>query len=79
METRVALIGIVVRDKSNISRVNAILGEYGEYILGRMGLPHNSKELSLISIGIEAPLDVINTLSGKLGQVDGITSKVIYA
>jgi len=79
MEERVALISIIVRDKKDIGKLNEILGLYGEYVIGRMGLPHTKSSISLISVGIEAPQDVINTLSGKLGQLSGITSKVIYA
>ena len=79
MDVRVALIGIVVKDRQCIKMLNEILGEYGEYITGRMGIPHNKGDISLISVGIEASQDVINTLSGKIGQLQGVTSKVIYA
>jgi putative iron-only hydrogenase system regulator len=81
MEKRIALVGIIVSDMSQTPKINAILSGYQEYILGRMGLPHqhhNGEELAIISIAIEAPADVISALSGKLGMIEGITSKVIY-
>ena len=81
MEKRIALIGIIVSDMTQTGKINSILSGYQEYILGRMGLPHqhhNDEELAIISIAIEAPADVISALSGKLGMVSGITSKVIY-
>ncbi|MGN0345654.1 MAG: TM1266 family iron-only hydrogenase system putative regulator [Lachnospiraceae bacterium] len=79
MENRIALIGIVVSDHKNIDRLNHILSDYGQYMLGRMGLPHQRNDIALISIGIEAPQDVINALSGKIGRLEGISSQVIYA
>lgn len=79
MENRIALIGIVISDHKNIDRLNHILSEYGQYMLGRMGLPHQRNDIALISIGIEAPQDVINALSGKIGRLEGISSQVIYA
>ncbi|MCR4585292.1 MAG: iron-only hydrogenase system regulator [Lachnospiraceae bacterium] len=81
MENRIALIGIIVSDMSQTGKINTILSGYQQYILGRMGLPHqhhNGEELAIISIAIEAPGDVISSLSGKLGMLEGITSKVIY-
>ena len=78
-EVRCALIGIIVEDKRNIGRLNEILFEYSEYIFGRMGVPHRNNGISLISVAVEAPLTMINSLSGKIGMIDGITSKVIYA
>lgn len=77
--TRVALIGIVVSDRKQVARLNEILSEHSKYILGRMGLPHQKEDISLISIGIEASQDVISTLSGKIGMLEGISAKVIYA
>ena len=81
-ETRIAMLGIIVNDKKQTAGLNEILSDYQEYILGRMGIPHqhhNGLELAIISIAIEAPGDVINAISGKIGMLPGISSKVIYA
>lgn len=79
METKIALLGIIVNDRTYARQLNQLLSEYGDYIIGRMGIPHQKNDISLISIGMEAPQDVISTLSGKIGMLPGITSKVIYA
>lgn len=79
METRTALIGIVVEDTNSVDKLNAILHEYKESIIGRMGIPHPSKNISIISIAIDASADTISALSGKLGALPGITTKTIYA
>jgi len=79
METRVAVIGIIVEDMSGVEKVNAILHEYGEYIVGRMGIPYRQKNISIISIAIDAPQDVISALSGKLGRIDGVSVKAAFA
>lgn len=79
METRVALVGIIVKKRENTEKLNEILHEYGEYIIGRMGVPYKEKDISVISIAIDAPQDKISALSGKIGMIEGISSKVIYA
>lgn len=79
METRTALIGIVIENPDSVDRLNSILHDYKEYILGRMGLPHPSKAISIISIAIDAPADTISALSGKLGALPGVSTKTIYA
>lgn len=79
MEERVALIGIVVEKYESAERLNQILHEYGEYIIGRMGIPYKEKSMNIISVAVDAPMDVISTLSGKLGMLDGVSSKTIYA
>lgn len=79
METRVALVGIIVKKRENIEKLNEILHEYGEYIIGRMGVPYKEKDISIISIAMDAPQDKISALSGKIGMIEGISSKVIYA
>lgn len=78
-EKRLALIGIVVKDRKNISLLNNVLGEYHECIIGRMGIPHRQGDVNLISVAVEAPMPVINALSGKLGRIEGVSSKVIMA
>ena len=79
METRVAVIGIVVENKESVPALNKLLSEYGEYIIGRMGIPYKEKKVNVISIVIDAPQDVINTLSGNIGRLDGISSKTAYS
>lgn len=79
METRTALIGIVIENPDSVDRLNSLLHDYKEYILGRMGLPHPSKSISIISIAIDAPADTISALSGKLGALPGVSTKTIYA
>ena len=77
MEERVSMIGIIVENMDSTDKLNALLHEYGSYIIGRMGIPYPKKNLNIISIALDAPMDVINTLSGKIGQLDGISSKVV--
>ena len=79
METRVAVVGVIVEDIEQSEQVNAILHEYSEYILGRMGIPYRERGVSIISIAIDAPQDVINTLSGRLGKLPGISAKTAWS
>lgn len=79
METRVALIGIVVEDINSAEKLNGLLHDYGQYIIGRMGIPYEKKGVSIISVAMDAPQDVISALSGKLGMIDGVTAKTIYS
>ena len=79
METRIALIGIIVEDLNTIGQVNELLHEYSNYIIGRMGIPYREKEVSIISIVIDAENNVISSLSGKLGMIKGISVKTIYS
>jgi len=79
MDTRVALIGIVVEKTESTEKMNALLHQYGEYIIGRMGVPYKKRNISVISVVIDAPADVISALSGKLGMLPGINTKTIYS
>ncbi len=79
MDTRVALIGIIVEDTQNIEKLNSILHEYAAYIIGRMGVPHAKRGISVISIVLDAPNDVISALSGKIGMLPHISAKTIYS
>lgn len=79
MDTRVAVIGIIVENKESVPALNKLLSEYGEYIIGRMGIPYKQKNISVISIVIDAQQDVINTLSGNIGRLDGVSSKTAYS
>jgi putative iron-only hydrogenase system regulator len=75
----VALIGIIVEDMEMVERINQILHEYGQYIIGRMGLPYREKNISIISIVVNAESDMISTLAGKLGMIKGVSVKTIYS
>ena len=77
--TRVAVIGIIVRDTDSIEKLNALLHEYGSHIIGRMGIPYRERGISIISVAIDAPQDVIAALSGKIGALPGIAVKTAYA
>ena len=79
MESRIAIIGIIVEDIDASSKVNDILHDYGMYILGRMGIPYHEKGVNIISIAIDAPQDVISTLSGKIGRLSGVSTKTAYS
>lgn len=79
METKIALIGIIVYDTESVQRTNALLHEYAEYIVGRMGLPYRARGVNIISVTLDAPENVISALSGKLGQISGISVKSMIA
>jgi putative iron-only hydrogenase system regulator len=77
--TRTALIGIIIEDPNSVEGLNALLHQYRGYIIGRMGVPHPQKDMSIISVAVEAPQDEISALSGKLGALKGVTTKTIYS
>lgn len=79
METRVALIGIIVENNDSVEKLNSILHEYGEYIIGRMGIPYREKKINIISIAVDAPQDIISALSGKIGRLSGISAKTAFS
>ena len=79
MDTRVAVISIIVENPDSVEKLNAMLHEYGPYIIGRMGLPYEKKQVNIISVIVDAPSDWINALSGKLGKIKGISAKVMYS
>lgn len=78
-ESRVALVGIIVENTNEVSKLNELFHEYGKYIIGRMGIPYREKGINIISIAMDAPQDIISSMSGKIGMLDGISSKVIYS
>ncbi len=78
-ETRTALIGIIVENEASVEKLNALLHDYRKYIIGRMGVPHPQKEMSIISIALEADQNAISALSGKLGALEGVSTKTIYS
>lgn len=79
MQTRIALIGIIVENMDSVEPLNRLLHEYSSYIIGRMGVPYRQKQVSVISVAIDAPQDVINALSGKIGRLAGISAKTVYS
>lgn len=79
METRLANIAIVVEKPESVEKLNQILHEYSDYIIGRMGVPHRERGVNLISVAIDAPQDIISSLSGKLGMLTGVTAKAVYS
>lgn len=79
METRIALIGIIVEEFDAIPKLNEILHDYADYIVGRMGIPYRERKINIISIVIDAENDKISSLSGKLGMLKGISVKTLYS
>ena len=79
METRVAVMGIILEDTSSAHDLNALLHDYGRYIIGRMGLPYREKSINILSIAIDAPQDEISALSGKIGRLKGVSVKTAYS
>ena len=79
METRVAVIGIIVKEIESTGRLNTLLHEYAGYIVGRMGIPYQKRGINIVSIAVDAPGDVISALTGKIGRLPGISVKAAYA
>jgi len=79
MQTRVAIIAIIVEDYDSVDTLNSVLHDYGTYIIGRMGLPYREKHINIISIAIDAPQDIISALSGKIGKINGVSAKTVYS
>ena len=79
METRVAVMSIIVENPEMVEKLNSILHEYGEYIIGRMGLPYRKRKISIISIALDAPQNTIASLAGKVGTLNGISVKTAYS
>ncbi len=78
-EKRIAIISIIVEERSSSSEINSLLSEYGDYILGRMGIPYKQKSVSVLSVVIDAPAEIINTLTGKIGMLKGVTAKTLMS
>lgn len=75
METKVAVMSIIVEDSQTVDKLNALLHQYGEYIIGRMGIPYRTRNINIISIALDAPQDTISTMAGKIGNLPGISVK----
>lgn len=79
MKTRVAVMAIIVENTDAVEKLNNILHDYGERIIGRMGLPYHERKVNILSIAIDAPEDVISALAGKVGNIDGVSVKTAYS
>lgn len=79
METRVAVMSIIVENGDMVERLNGLLHEYGEYIIGRMGIPYRKRGVSIIAIALDAPQNTISALSGKIGSLSGVSVKTAYS
>ena len=78
-EKRLAVISIIVENREKSGVINSLLSEYGEYIIGRMGIPYREKNVSVLSVVIDAPPEAINTLTGKLGMLGGVSAKTLMS
>ena len=79
METRVAVMSIIVEDPGAVERINGYLHEFGDYIIGRMGLPYRKRKISIISIALDAPQNTLSALAGKIGSLSGVSVKTAYS
>jgi putative iron-only hydrogenase system regulator len=79
MDTRVAVIGIIVEDAESVEGLNAILHEYGDIIIGRMGVPYRERGINIISVAVDAPTDEISALAGKIGNLRGVSAKTAFS
>lgn len=79
METRVAVMSIIVENPDSVESINGYLHEYGEYIIGRMGIPYRKRKISIISIALDAPQNTISSLAGKIGSLSGVSVKTAYS
>ena len=78
METRVAVIAVIVENEDAVTELNALLHQYGAYIIGRMGVPYRARGVNIISV-LDAPQDAISALSGKIGRLEGVSAKTLYS
>ena len=79
MDTRVAIIGIIIEDEAVICNIQNLLTEYSSYIIGRMGIPYKEKNVRIISVVLDAPVDTINALTGKIGNIEHVNAKTVYS
>ena len=79
METRVAVMGIIIENPESVAQLNAVLHDYADFIIGRRGIPYRERKINIVSIAIDAPQDTISALSGKVGNLNGISVKTAYS
>lgn len=78
-ERRIAILSVLVENRGETEKLNAYLSEYGEYIVGRMGIPYREKHVSVLSVVLDAPVSVTNALTGKIGKLSGISAKTLFS
>ncbi len=78
-EKRIAVLSVIVENREETAKLNALLSEYGEYIVGRMGIPYHEKHVSVLCVVLDAPAAEINALTGKIGQLSGVTAKTLFS
>ena len=76
-ENKIAIVAVVIKNKDSGARVNAVFHDYADFVLGRLGVPYKEKNVNIISVALDAPQTVLNSLSGKLGMIDGVSSKLM--
>lgn len=79
METRVAAVSIILENSNSVEEVNKLISDYSDYVVGRMGIPYKRRGISIISVVLDSPQDIISTFSGKLGKLDGVSAKTAYS
>ena len=79
MQTRVAVMGVIVEKSESVEKLNSVLHEYGNFIIGRMGIPYKERRINILSIALDAPQDTISSLAGKLGNIPGVSVKTAYS
>ena len=79
MDTRPAIIAVIIEDNESVKEFNAILHEYAEYVIGRMGIPYRTKGINIISVAVDAPQDVTSSMAGRIGRLKGVTAKTVYS
>ena len=77
--TRIAVLSIIVEDSESTAKLNEMIHDYAEYVVGRMGIPYREKKINIISIAVDAPQDIISAMSGKIGKLDGVSAKTAYS
>lgn len=77
METKISVVAMIISDKNAVERVNGLLHDFGEYIVARLGVPYKEKNVNVITVVVDAPQNIVNSLTGKLGMVEGVSSKVL--
>ena len=75
---RIAVVSVLVADKSDVEKLNGILSDYGDWILGRMGIPYKEKAVSVLSVVLDAPVEITNALTGKIGRLNGVSVKALF-
>lgn len=79
MQTRVAVMAIIVEREDAVEKLNSALHDFGEYIIGRMGIPYRSRGINIVSIALDAPQNTVSSLAGRLGTIDGVSVKTAYS